>query len=61
MSILSRKGTRISEYNAYPSGLPGSSFVYIPGFKRIECESCKGEGYIKPKLNQKGIGVKTNE
>ena len=55
------KGSYTVEYNAYPSGLPDSGFVYEAGYKNVECDLCGGEGYTKikykPKMIQKGWEV----
>ena len=47
------------KYNAYPSGLPDSGFVYEEGTKIIDCDLCNGEGYTSikyiPKMIQDGF------
>jgi RecJ-like exonuclease len=49
------KGTITVEYNAYPSGLPDSGFVYEAGYRNVECKLCGGEGYTKVKYRPKMI------
>lgn len=39
------KGYTVEEYNAYPSGLPDSGFVYEAGYRNIPCDLCGGKGY----------------
>lgn len=61
------KGTGIQEvtYNAYPSGLPDSGWVYEPKTKTVDCDLCNGEGYTsveyKPNIVQQGWTTKQEE
>lgn len=52
-------GKLTMKYNAYPSGLPDSGFVYEEGIKTIDCDLCNGEGYTSikyiPKMVQDGF------
>lgn len=52
------EGTLEVTYNAYPSGLPDSGWVYEPKTKIVECDLCNGEGYTsveyKPNIVQQG-------
>lgn len=54
------KGYVVTEYNAYPSGLPDSGWVYKPGYDYKECDLCNGTGYTfkqyKPKVKTEIIG-----
>lgn len=54
------KGYIVKEYNAYPSGLPDSGWVYKPGYDYKECDLCNGVGYTnkeyKAKTETKIIG-----
>ena len=54
------KGYIVTEYNAYPSGLPDSGWVYKPGYDYKMCDLCKGDGYTlkqyKVKTETKIIG-----
>jgi hypothetical protein len=49
-------------YNAYPSGLPDSGWVYEEAFKDVKCDVCDGIGYTKeemiPNYVQEGWKVK---
>lgn len=51
-------GTQEVTYNAYPSGLPDSGWVYEPKTETVECDLCNGEGYTsveyKPNMVQQG-------
>ena len=53
-------GYIVTEYNAYPSGLPDSGWVYKPGYDYKMCDLCKGDGYTlkeyKAKTETKIIG-----
>lgn len=53
------------EYNAYPSGLPDSGFVYKPGYKHRKCNLCNGLGYteyeFEPHYVQDGWQVKNKD
>lgn len=51
----SGRGTITVEYNAYPSGLLDSGFVYEAGYKNVECDLCSGEGYTKIKYRPKMV------
>lgn len=42
-------------YNAYPSGLPDSGFVYQEGVRYHICELCNGIGYTQKKYVPKMI------
>ena len=52
------RGFIVEYYNAYPSGLPDSGWVYEEGRRELCCNLCKGHGYTekeyKPKLVQQG-------
>lgn len=52
-------------YNAYPSGLPDSGWVYEPKTKTVDCDLCNGEGYTsvkyKPNMVQQGWVAKQEE
>jgi len=54
------KGYIVKEYNAYPSGLPDSGWVYKPGYDYQMCDLCKGDGYTliqyKPKIKTEIVG-----
>ena len=47
------KGYIVTEYNAYPSGLPDSGWVYKPGYNYEECNLCNGIGYTKTQYKAK--------
>lgn len=51
-------GYVVEEYNAYPHNLPDSGWVYQPGFRKSECDLCKGVGFTKeefvPNIVQQG-------
>lgn len=49
-------GTGQKEYNAYPSGLPDSGFVYKQGFR--DCDLCEGHGYTEKKYLSKATNIK---
>lgn len=59
------EGTIEITYNAYPSGLPDSGWVYEPKTKVVECDLCGGEGYTsveyKPNIVQQGWVAKQEE
>jgi hypothetical protein len=46
------KGYIVTEYNAYPSGLPDSGWVYKPGYDYQMCDLCKGDGYTLKEYKQ---------
>ena len=52
------EGTLEVTYNAYPSGLPDSGWVYEPKTKVVECDLCNSEGYTSveysPNMIQQG-------
>lgn len=52
------KGYTVEKYNAYPSGLPDSGWVYKAGYRNIPCDLCHSIGYTekqyKPKMVQEG-------
>lgn len=43
------KGGYVVTYNAYPSGLPDSGWVYEEGKKTVSCDLCHGKGYTDVK------------
>ena len=53
-------GYTVKEYNAYPSGLPDSGWVYEPGYDYNVCNLCKGMGWTareyKPKIQKTIVG-----
>ena len=40
-------GYLVEEYNAYPSGLPDSGWVYKAGYNYEVCNICNGYGYTE--------------
>lgn len=54
------EGTIRTTYNAYPTGLPDSGFVYQEGVKYVDCDLCNCKGYTsheyKPKIKTEIIG-----
>lgn len=54
------KGYLVETYNAYPTCLPDSGFVYKEGLREITCDLCEGKGYTnkeyKPKIKTEIIG-----
>jgi rubrerythrin len=52
------RGKITEEYNAYPSGLPDSGWVYEAGYRDKKCTLCDGHGYTNkkyvPKMVQEG-------
>lgn len=46
-------GYTVTEYNAYPSGLPDSGWVYKPGYDYEECDLCNGKGYTEKEYKAK--------
>lgn len=51
--FLKCKGIGQEKYNAYPSGLPDSGYVYKEGFQ--DCSLCKGHGFTKDKYSLKPV------
>ena len=53
-------GYTVKEYNAYPSGLPDSGWVYEAGYDYDICNLCKGMGWTareyKPKIKTTIVG-----
>lgn len=47
------KGYIVEEYNAYPSNLPDSGWVYEAGYKKIPCDLCNGIGYTEKQYKLK--------
>lgn len=54
------KGILIETYNAYPTFLPDSGYVYKEGIREIKCDLCNSKGYTekeyKPKMKTEIIG-----
>jgi hypothetical protein len=55
-----KKGYIEESFNAYPPGLPDSSYVYRKGIKLKDCDLCKNYGYTEvkytPKTEMKVVG-----
>ena len=54
------RGYITKEYNAYPSGLPDSGWVYEAAYDYSVCDLCRGKGWTqeeyKPKTETKIVG-----
>lgn len=47
------KGYTVEEYNAYPTNLPDSGWVYEAGYRNIPCDLCNSQGWLEKEMKPK--------